>query len=170
MIRDPVVFHFKGEEQPLRTYIEQVFATAQFLQYAVTEQEQVDRVVMNFNPSMLNHAAFVDRPHSRTELYKVVAGIVNDLLEQEVVRPSKSPYASPALLVPKGGDAFRMVVDYRKVNAKIVFDSYPMPTIDQAFNQLGGAVVFSVFDLNMAYHQIPLSARSRRATAFCTPF
>jgi hypothetical protein len=58
---------------------------------------------------------------------------VNGLLEQGVVRPSKSPYASPAFLVPKGGDAFRMAVDYRKVNSKIVFDPYPMPTIDQAF-------------------------------------
>jgi len=63
-----------------------------------------------------------------------------------------------------------MVVDYRKVNPKIVFDSYPIPTIEQAFEQLGGAVVFSVFDLNSAYYHIPLSASSRRVTAFCTPF
>jgi len=63
-----------------------------------------------------------------------------------------------------------MVVDYRKVNAKIVFDSYPMSTIDQAFEQLGGAAVFSVFDLKSAYYQIPLSASRRRVTSFCTPF
>jgi hypothetical protein len=63
-----------------------------------------------------------------------------------------------------------MVVDYRRVNAKIIFDSYPMPTIEQAFEQFGGAVVFSVLDLNSAYYQIPLSVRSRRVTAFCTPF
>jgi hypothetical protein len=63
-----------------------------------------------------------------------------------------------------------MVVNYRKVNSKIIFDSYPMPTIDQAFEQIGGAVIFSVFDLNYAYYQIPLSVRSRRVTAFCTPF
>jgi len=63
-----------------------------------------------------------------------------------------------------------MVVDYRKVNAKVVFDSYPMPTIEQAFEQFGGAVRFSVLDLNSAYYQIPLSEKSRRITAFCTPF
>ena len=62
------------------------------------------------------------------------------------------------------------MVDYRKVNTKIVFDSYPMPTIEQALDQFGGAVVFSVLDLNSAYYQIPLSDRSRRITAFCTPF
>jgi len=44
-----------------------------------------------------------------------------------------------------------MMVDYRKVNAKVVFDSYPMPTIDQAFEQFGGGMRFSVLDLNSAY-------------------
>jgi hypothetical protein len=63
-----------------------------------------------------------------------------------------------------------VVVDYRKVNAKVIFDSYPMPTVEQAFEQFGGAVVFSVLDLNSAYYQIPLSIGSRRVTAFCTPF
>ena len=96
--------------------------------------------------------------------------MVNELMEQGVVRPSKSPYASPAFLVPKNGGGFRMVVDYRKVNSKIVFDSYPMPTIEQALEQFGGVAIFSVLDLNSAYYQIPLSSKSRRITAFCTPF
>ena len=103
----------------------------------------------------------------KLEIFK---GIVNELLEQGVVRPSKSPYASPAFLIPKNSGGFRLVVDYRKVNAKILFDSYPLPTIDQAFEQFSGAVVFSLLDLNSAYFQIPLSPCSRRVTAFCTPF
>jgi hypothetical protein len=45
-----------------------------------------------------------------------------------------------------------MVLDYRKVNAKLIFDSYPLSTIDQAFQQFAGAVVFSVLDLNSAYY------------------
>jgi len=77
----------------------------------------------------------------KLEIFKRV---VNELLEQGVVRPSKSQYASPAFLVPKSGGGFRMVVDYRKVNSKIVFDSYPMPTIEQAFKQFTGAIIFSV--------------------------
>jgi hypothetical protein len=95
---------------------------------------------------------------------------VNELLEQGVVQPSKSSYASPAFLIPKSGSGVRMVVDYRKVNAKILFDSYPLPTLEQAFDQFTGAVIFSIFDLNSAYFQIPLTPRSRRVTAFCTPF
>jgi hypothetical protein len=96
--------------------------------------------------------------------------MVDSLLKQGVVRPSKSPYASPAFLVAKSWGGFRLVVDYRKVNSKIVFNSYPMPIIEQAFGQFAGARIFSVLDLNSAYFHIPLSARSRRITAFCSPF
>jgi len=77
----------------------------------------------------------------------------DDLLEQGVVRPSTFPHASPTFLVPMSTAGFRLVVVYRKVNSKVVFDSYPMPTIEQAF---GCAVVFYVSDLNSAYYQIPL--------------
>ena len=63
-----------------------------------------------------------------------------------------------------------MVVDYRKVNRKICFDSYPFPTLESAFQHFSGATVFSVLDLNSAYYQVPLMSQSRRITAFCTPF
>jgi hypothetical protein len=61
-----------------------------------------------------------------------------------------------------------MLVDYKKVNSKIEFLSYPMPTIEHAFKQFSGAVVFSVLDFISAYFQVPCIPRSRRA--FCTPF
>jgi hypothetical protein len=63
-----------------------------------------------------------------------------------------------------------MVVDYRLLNRKIVFDAFPMPNVEAAFANFGKAKIFSVLDLNSAYYQIPLSAKSRRVTAFCTPF
>jgi hypothetical protein len=71
---------------------------------------------------------------------------VKNLLIQGIIRPSKSPYASPAFLVPKSDGTYRMVVDFSKVNNNIKFDSYPMPTIDEAFQQFSGASVFSVLD------------------------
>jgi len=63
-----------------------------------------------------------------------------------------------------------MLVDYRKVNSKILFDSYPMLSVEQAFEQVLVAVIFSMFDLNSAHFQIPLTPSNRRVTAFCTPF
>jgi hypothetical protein len=69
---------------------------------------------------------------------------------------------------PHGG--YTMVVDYRLLHKKVVFDAFPMQTVEHAFAEFHNAKVFSVLDLNSAYYQIPLSAKSRRATAFCTPF
>jgi hypothetical protein len=54
--------------------------------------------------------------------------------------------------------------------SKVVFDAFPMRTVVQAFANFHNAKVFSVLDLNSAYYQIPLSAKSRKVTAFCTPF
>ena len=72
MIRDLVVFNFQGQGQPLRVFINQVFSTAKFLQYELSDQELVARVVMNFHPDILAHAAFIDRPRTIKELYQAV--------------------------------------------------------------------------------------------------
>jgi hypothetical protein len=53
-----IVFNFQGEGQPLRAYIDQVFRAAGFLEYDASEQQLVDRIVMNFHPSILVHTAF----------------------------------------------------------------------------------------------------------------
>jgi hypothetical protein len=92
--------------------------------------------------------------------------MIDDLLEQGIIRPSKSPFASPAFLVPKSGRGFQMVVICRKVNSTVVFDSYPIPTIEQ----FGSMLVLSVLHLYSGYYQIPLSFPSRQVTAFCKPF
>jgi hypothetical protein len=81
--------------------------------------------------------------------------IVQGLLKQGVIRKSCSHYASPAFLVPKPQGGYRMVVDYRLLNKKVVFDAFPMPSPEHAFANFHGAKVFSVLDLN---------------SAFCTPF
>jgi hypothetical protein len=85
--------------------------------------------------------------------------IVNDLL-RGVVRKSISQYASPAFLVPKPSGGYRMVVDYYLLNKKVVFDAFPMPSIEHAFTNFEGAKAFSILDLNSAYYQIPPSAKS----------
>jgi hypothetical protein len=95
---------------------------------------------------------------------------VQELLDKGVVRKSHTKYASPAVLVPKTNGGLRMVVDYRLVNKKVVFDATPMPTVEHAFANFHNVKMFSVLDLNSAYYQIPLLAKSRKVTAFCTPF
>jgi hypothetical protein len=108
------------------------------------------------------------RPHQCSPpRLQILRDIVQNLVDKGVVKKSYSQYASPAFLVPKHHGGNRMVVDYRLLNKKVVFDTFPMPTVEHAFADFHIAKVYSVLDLN---YQIPLSVKSRKATAFCTPF
>jgi hypothetical protein len=95
---------------------------------------------------------------------------VHDLIDRGVVVKSYSQYASPAFLVPKPNGGHRMVVDHRLLNKKVAFDAFPTPTVENSFAHFSGAKIFLVLDLNSAYYQIHLLAKSRKATAFCIPF
>lgn len=95
---------------------------------------------------------------------------IRDLLNKGVIKESDSSYASPAFLVPKKDGDSRLVVDYRRLNSKIIFDAFPLPTIENAFWHFRSARYFTILDLNSAYHQIPLTDKSKKATAFITPF
>jgi hypothetical protein len=82
--------------------------------------------------------------------------IIQDLVDKGVVNKSFSQYASPAFLLPKPGGGYRIVVDYRLLNKKVVFDAFPTPNIECAFANFSKAKIFSVLDLNSAYYQIQL--------------
>lgn len=94
---------------------------------------------------------------------------IAQMLQDGVIRPSTSPYASPIFLVPKPEkNDYRPVVDYRMLNKKVILESVPLPDLQNAFTWFAGAKYFSVLDLNQAYHQIPLTEDSKPVTAFCT--
>lgn len=97
--------------------------------------------------------------------------IVNKLLDEGIVTPSKSEFSSAAFLVNKKEPGkYRLVCAYQAVNQLIEFDQYPMPVIDNLFQHLKNARIFTSMDLNNAYFQIPLAENSRKYTAFTTPF
>lgn len=100
---------------------------------------------------------------------KELRALINQMLSDGVIRASVSPYASPMFLVPKpGGKGYRPVVDYRALNQKVVLESVPLPDLHNCFTWFSGARYFTVFDLNQAYHQIPLAEESKPLTAFST--
>ena len=101
---------------------------------------------------------------------EVMRNQINKLLEQGVIEPSTSSYSSHAFLVPKSNDKHRLVVDYRQLNKRIEFESIPLPDIHSAFHYFTKAKIFTIMDLNQAFHQIPLSEESKRLTAFAVPF
>lgn len=96
---------------------------------------------------------------------------LQELLDQGIIRPSKSPYNSPVWVVPKKLDAsgkrkYRMVIDYRKLNAVTIADRYPIPEINEVLAQLGENKFFSVLDLKSGFHQISLRDKDIEKTAF----
>ena len=93
---------------------------------------------------------------------------IQSMLDKGIIQPSTSNYSSPMFLVPKGENNFRPVVDYRFLNSKIEIESVPLPDIHSCFSWFSQAKYFTSLDLNQAYFQIPLSAQSRKLTAFCT--
>jgi len=94
---------------------------------------------------------------------------INSLLAKGVISPSKSAYAAPAFLVRKPNGEFRLCIDYRQLNKKVIMDSFPVPAIEHVFQCLRGARVFTSLDLNSAFYQIELSEESKNVTSFITP-
>ncbi|XP_070002355.1 uncharacterized protein [Nicotiana sylvestris] len=79
---------------------------------------------------------------------------LKDLLEKGFIRPSTSPWGAPVLFVRKKGGSLRMCIDYRQLNKVTIKNKYPLPRIDDLFDQLQGARCFSIIDLRSGYHQL----------------
>lgn len=97
---------------------------------------------------------------------------ISKLLENDLIEPSCSNYNSPIILVPKKGSGiekrWRMCIDFRKVNQKLIADKFPLPRIDEILDSLGRAKYFTVIDLFSGFHQVPLDEQSRDITSFST--
>jgi hypothetical protein len=77
-----------------------------------------------------------------------------DMLSKGLIRPSASPWGSPVLFMDKRDGTIRLCVDYRKLNEVTIKNKYPLPKIEDLFDQLNGAKVFSKIDLRTGYHQL----------------
>ncbi|WVZ63831.1 LOW QUALITY PROTEIN: hypothetical protein U9M48_013429 [Paspalum notatum var. saurae] len=95
---------------------------------------------------------------------------IDELLGKEFIRPSSSPWAFPVLFVDKKDGSRRMCVDYRALNDVTIKNKYPLPRIDDLFDQLQGACVFSKIDLRSGYHQMKIRPSDIPKTAFITRF
>ena len=91
-------------------------------------------------------------------------------MEKGYIRPSSSPWGAPVLLVEKMDGPLRMVVDYRSLNEVTIKNKYPLSMINDLFDQLQGAKVFSKIDLRSGYHQLKIREQDIPKTAFTTRY
>nr|GFA23314.1 hypothetical protein [Tanacetum cinerariifolium] len=101
---------------------------------------------------------------------KELAKQLQELSDKGFIRPSSSPWGAPVLFVKKKDGSFRMCIDYRELNKMTIKNRYPLPRIDDLFDQLQGSSVYSKIDLRSAYHQLRVREKDIPITAFRTRY
>ena len=102
-------------------------------------------------------------PYAQQE---TVNKLIDDMLLNKIISKSKSPWASPLVIVKKKDGSDRFCVDYRKLNGITVKDNYPVPLIEETLDSLQGSTYFSTLDLASGYWQMALAEDSKEKTAF----
>ena len=111
-------------------------------------------------------AAYRMSPTENQELKRQI----KEMEDQGFIRLSKSPWGAPVLFVKKNDGTLRLCVDYRELNKVTIKNKYPLPRIDDLFDQLQGAAAFSKIDLRRGYHQMRVKEKDIPKTAFQTRY
>ncbi|CAB1119117.1 unnamed protein product [Ectocarpus sp. CCAP 1310/34] len=102
-------------------------------------------------------------------MQKKVDAVLDQYLAAGLIQHSTSPWASPLVVIPKKDGSVRITVNYKCLNALVDLDGQPLPRVDGILDSLYTGKVFSIFDLNSAFHQIVCDEDTVPLTAFCTP-
>ncbi|GJR59024.1 putative reverse transcriptase domain-containing protein [Tanacetum coccineum] len=95
---------------------------------------------------------------------------LQELLEKGFICLISSPWGAPVLFVKKKDGSFKMCIDYRELNKLTIKNRYPLPRIDDLFDQLQGSSVYSKIDLRSIYHQLRIKEEDIPITAFRTQY
>ena len=95
---------------------------------------------------------------------------LQELLEKGFIRPSVSQWGAPVLFVKKKDGTLRLCIDYRQLNKLTVKNKYPLPRIDDLFDQLKGSSIFSNIDLRSGYHRLKIKDVDVHKMAFRTRY
>jgi hypothetical protein len=90
------------------------------------------------------------------------------MLHQGVIQPISSAFSALVLLVKKQDVSWRFCVNYRALNSKTVKDKFPIPVVEELFNELHGGVFFTKLDMRSGYHQVRMHDADVEKTMFCT--
>ena len=100
---------------------------------------------------------------------KEVNSQVEEMLKNNIIRPSKSPWNAPIILVKKKDQSMRFVCDFRNLNDITKKDTYPLPQIKDVIDKMHGAKYWTTLDAASAYWSVPLTESSKEKNAFSVP-
>ncbi|GJW91838.1 putative reverse transcriptase domain-containing protein [Tanacetum coccineum] len=126
----------------------------------------VARAPVSIAPAPVARAPYRLAPSEMKELSEQL----QELSDKGFIRPSSSPWGAPVLFVKKKDGSFRMCIDYRELNKLTVKNRYPLPRIDDLFDQLQGSSIYSKIDLRSGYHQLRVREQDIPKTAFRTRY
>lgn len=152
-----------GEEMRLREFLSEELPLFEGIPGKTHLMEHTIRLKDGATPIKQRH--YPRNPAMQT----VINQEVKDMLNDDVIEPSNSPWSSPIVMIKKSTGKFRFCIDMRKVNEASVKDAYPLPRINAILEKLRHAKYISTLDLYRGYWQVPLSPGSRPITAFTVP-
>jgi hypothetical protein len=123
-------------------------------------------IILKENTIPIRHRPYRMAPIEQEYLKKEL----DKLCQLGIIKPANTPFTAPIILVKKKNGDYRMVVDYRKLNAQTKVDAYPLPKIDDLIDELGTSCIFTALDLRSGFHQVPLKEDSKEMTGFVTKF
>ncbi|GKE63664.1 putative reverse transcriptase domain-containing protein, partial [Tanacetum coccineum] len=103
-------------------------------------------------------------------IHQELSNQLQELSDRGFIRPGTSPWGAHVLFIKKKDGSFRMCIDYRELNKLTVKNHYPLPRIDDLFDQLQGSSVYSKIDLRLGYHQLRVRDDDIPKTAFRTRY
>jgi hypothetical protein len=95
---------------------------------------------------------------------------LKEWLDLGLIHPSVSPWGAPVIFIRKEDGSWRLCIDYRQLNKATIKNQHPLPRIDDLFDQMKGATVFSKINLRSGYHQLRIKEEDIPKTAFKTRF
>jgi hypothetical protein len=164
LTQDPIVFSLAAES---------ISVVEEFMDVFLEELPGMppERDVEFYIDLIPGTARIAKRPYcmAPTELAELKLQIA-ELHQKGYIRPSSSPWGGPVLFVTKKDGSMRMCIDYRSLNEVTIKNKYPLPRIDDLFDQLQGAKYLSKIDLRLGYHQLRIKEADVQKTAFVTGY
>lgn len=150
-----------AQRQILNTFISETFATMP----AKLGCTSLVELVLKTDSAPIKQRYYPLSP----ALQKEVNTELEQMLKDDIIEPSNSPWSSPIVMIKKKTGCWRFCVDYRALNKVTIADSYPLPYVSSILDKLRDARYLSTLDIKSAYWQIPIAEESRPLTAFTVP-